>query len=51
MINVNVSRLVCCLKDTHREKAPSNETPTLIKSTNMGIWVVGATNQLLIRGS
>ena len=28
-------------KDTHREKAPSNETPALKKSTNMGIRVVG----------
>ena len=25
------------LKDTHREKAPSNKTPALTKSTNMGI--------------
>ena len=30
------------VKDTHREKAP--------KSTNMGIWVVGPSNQLFIRG-
>ena len=29
------------LKDTHREKAPSDETPALTKSTNMSIWVVG----------
>ena len=35
-------------KDTHREKAPLNETPALTKSTNMDIW---ATNQLFIRGS
>ena len=39
------------LKDTHREKAPSNESPALTKSTNMGIWVVSTTNQLFIRGS
>ena len=26
-----------CLKDTHWEKAPSNKTPALTKSTNMGI--------------
>ena len=39
-------------KDNHREKAPSNETPALTKSTNMGIWVVGTTNQLcILRGS
>ena len=39
------------VKDTHREKAPSNKTPALTKSTNMGIWVVGTTNQLFITGS
>ena len=39
------------LKDTHREKAPSNESPALTKSTNMGIWVVSTTNQLFIKGS
>ena len=38
-------------KDTHREKAPSNKTPALTKSTNMGIWLVGTPNQLVIRGS
>ena len=31
--------------------APSNKTPALTKSTNMDIWVVGTTNQLVIRGS
>ena len=39
------------VKDTHRKKAPSNETPALTKSTNIGIWVVGTTSQLFIRGS
>ena len=39
------------LKDTHREKVPSDKTSALTKSTNMGIWVVGITNQLFIRGS
>ena len=41
----------CRIKDTHREKAPSNEILALAKSTDMGIWVVGTTNQLFIRGS
>ena len=40
-----------CLKDTHREKAPSNKTPALYKSMNMDIWVVGTSNQLFIRDS
>ena len=38
------------LKDTHREKASSNKTPALTKSTNMDIGVVGTSNQLFIRG-
>ena len=38
-------------KDTHREKASSNKTPMLRKSTNMGIWTVGTLYQLFIRGS
>ena len=38
-------------KDNHREKAPSNVTPALTKSTNIGIWFVGTTNQLFMRGS
>ena len=42
---------IVVLKDTHREKAPSNKTPALTKSTNMGIWVVGTTNQLFKGGS
>ena len=37
-------------KETHREKAPSNETLALTKSKNMGICVVGTTNQLFIGG-
>ena len=42
---------IVVLKDTLREKAPSNQTPALTKSTNMGIWVVGTTNQLFKGGS
>ena len=33
-----------CVKGTHRENAPSNKAPTLTKSTNIGIWVVGTSN-------
>ena len=32
------------------EKAPSNKTPVLTKSTDMSIWVVVTSNQLFIRG-
>ena len=39
------------IKGTHREKTPSNKTPVLAKSTNMGIWVVDRTNQVFVRGS
>ena len=38
-------------KDTHKEKAPSNKTPALRKSMNMGVWAIGTLNQLFIRGS
>ena len=31
-------------KDTHSEKAQSNNTPALTKSTNMGISVVSTSN-------
>ena len=34
------------LKDTHREKAPSNKTPALSKCTTRDIWVVRISNQL-----
>ena len=39
------------LKNSHREKAPSNKTQAFTKSVNMDIWVVGTSNQLFIRGS
>ena len=41
----------CFVKDAHSEKAPSNKIPALTKSMNMGIWNVGLSNQLFIRGS
>ena len=39
------------IKDTHREKALSNKTLALTKSTNMVVWVADTSNQLFIRGS
>ena len=39
------------VKDSHWEKTLSNKTPVLIKCRNKGIWVVGTSNQLFIRGS
>ena len=33
--------------DTHMGEAPSNETPALTKSRNMGIRVVGTSNNSL----
>ena len=43
----------CQFKDTHlfKIKTPSNKTPALTKSTNMGIWVLGTSSQLFVRGS
>ena len=45
------SNLVKVFKDTYREKASSNQTPTLSKSMNIDTWVVGSSNQLFIRSS
>ena len=39
------------LKDTHREKAPSNKPLVLRKSTDMGVSTVGRLNQLFKGGS
>ena len=39
------------LKDTLREKVPSNKTQALTKNVNMDIWVVGTSNQFFISGS
>ena len=39
------------VKDIHREKAPSNKTPAITKSMNMGIQAVGTSDQLFITGS
>ena len=39
------------LNDAHREKAPSDKTPAVLKNMNMDIWVVDTLNQLFIRGS
>ena len=41
---------LCQFKDTHREKASPNETLALTKRMNMGIWDVGTSNQLFVRG-
>ena len=37
------------LKDTHREKAPSNKTQAFTKTMNLYVWVVGTLSYL--RGS
>ena len=42
---------VMLIKDTHREKAPSNKTPVLTKSMNMDSWLVVTSNQLFRSGS
>ena len=45
------SRKILEVKDTHREKTPSNKTPALTESTNMGIWFVSKSNELFVRGT
>ena len=46
-----LKRWICyrCLKDTHREKGPSNKTPALTENTNMDIWVVSTSNQIFFK--
>ena len=39
------------LKDTYREKLPSNKTPVNTKNMDMDTWVVAISNQLFMRGS
>ena len=33
------------------KKKKSDKTPALTENTDMGIWVIGTSNQLFIRGS
>ena len=49
--SLKIKFILKLVKDTHREKAPSNKTPALRKSTNVGVWAVSTLNQLFIRGS
>ena len=51
MFKVEIISRSSSLKETHREKAPLDKTPTLADSMNMDICVVGTSNQLFIRGS
>ena len=37
--------------DAHMEKAPLNKITTQKKSINIGIWLVGTSNQIFIQGS
>ena len=39
------------MKDTRREKIPSNKTTALTESMNMNIWEVDSSIQLFIGGS
>ena len=39
------------LKILTGKKAPSNNTPALLKITNIGVWSVGTLNQLFTRDS
>ena len=38
-------------KDIHVEKTSSIKNQALTKSMNMNIWIIGTSNQLLVRGS
>ena len=51
LVAICKSKVTLTLKDTYREKAPSNKTSALSKTMNMDIWVISTSNQLSIRGS
>ena len=52
MTSIACARKSCkLLKDNKREKASSNKTRVLTNSTNMGIFIVGTSNQLFVTGS
>ena len=46
----SLTKLIFYIKDTQRERALSNNTKTLTESANMGVWVVGTSNHLFVRG-
>ena len=48
---INIDNHTKCIRDTHNEKASSNETPALSKSMNMNIWLAATSNKLFMRGS
>ena len=50
MIELTKKKKSSSTENTHREKALSNKTPALTKSSNMGIWRAGTINLLFIRG-
>ena len=52
IFNISDKRLeMSFLRILTAKKHRQIKIPALAKSTNMGIWVVGTTNQLFIRGS
>ena len=49
VMTVNIENLH--LKDTHREKTPSNKTLAITKSMNTKIWKITTSSQLFRRSS
>ena len=49
--NKKFDEVIITLKDTRREKIPSNKTTALTESMNMNIWEVDSSIQLFIGGS
>ena len=48
--NVEPTLKYFAVKDTQRERIPSNEAPVLSESMNMKCWVVGTSNRFFIKG-
>ena len=49
-INVEGTLKYFAVKDTQRERIPSNGAPVLSESMNMKCWVVVTSNRLFIKG-
>ena len=48
--NVETTLKYFAVKDTQRERIPSNGAPVLSESMNMKCWVVGTSNRLFVEG-
>ena len=51
LIFINATYFLKNVNTQYSVETPSNKTPALRRSTNMGVWTVGTLNHLFIGGS